>query len=213
LDQEKHFVNTCESNVFALLEKLLRQEQASRYHQGRLEARIYSDSAAYQRLSCHYIQVEKKVAGLEYTRLQHEASLRLAAETCQTMSNDLHVERAKLVLELESRLADLYPSIEVVLNCLKQSSAHHVPQESMRQIQQLQEENRRQRDDLIQLQATLHIREEVVKDLRTTLAEAFLGFSAENRSSVHSDVPLEQDDVSSVDIVTVKTEGAFIEKE
>jgi hypothetical protein len=156
-------------------------------------------------LSCHYIQAEKKVAGLEYARSQQEASLHLAAETCQTMSNDLLRERAK-VLELEARLTDLYPSIEVVLNCLNQSPAHHVPQESMRQIQQLQDENQRLREQTIQLQASLHIREEVVQDLRATLAEAFLGFSTGNHSSGHSDI-------SSVDIVTVKTEGAITERE
>jgi chromosome segregation ATPase len=147
------------------------------------------------------------VAGLEYAKSQHEASLRLAAETCQAMSNDLLLERGR-VQELEARLADLYPSIESMLHCLNQSLMHHVSQESTRSLQQLQEENQRQREQLIQLQATLHIREEMVQELRTTLAEAFLGFSAENHSSVNSNAHIEQqDDSSSVDIITMKTEG------
>lgn len=51
---------------------------------------------------------------------QHEASLRWAGDACYSMACDLDLERGK-VRELESRLAELHPTIETVINRLSAS--------------------------------------------------------------------------------------------
>ena len=188
-----------------MIAKLLQQEQISKQYQGQLELMIATDSAAHQRLNSHCVQLERKVSSLEFVKSQNEVSLRLATEACQTIANDLQFERTR-VYGLESRLADLYPSINRMLEYFSQRGSS----ESASPIRGLRQENQHLREVSAYLQASLRAREELVQDMRSTLAEAFLGFSENNASSAgleqKEDVSYFSDNCSSVDIITAKAE-------
>ncbi|KAJ5417429.1 uncharacterized protein N7487_000979 [Penicillium crustosum] len=190
------------ANAFNLIEKLLHQDQASRHYQGRLESRIDSDAAAYQTLNTHCIEVERKASALEYTRSQYESSLRVAAETCQTISRDLYLERTKL-LQLESRVTELYPSIDAMLHSLAPNHEDLPTGTSIQQLQQLQRDNEVQREVIACLQSTLRAREKALENLRAAMPEALdfpdNGDSTTNGDGQSSDVT---DDESSIDIIT-----------
>ncbi|KAG0157503.1 hypothetical protein Pdw03_8070 [Penicillium digitatum] len=195
--------------IFSFITQLVRQEQASKYYQGQLETRIGNDSIAHQKLSIHCSHLERKIFGLEYVKSQLETSHRVATETCQAIANDLSIERHKMQ-NLESRLSDLYPTLDRLLYYLNQSSGQ---QQNTSMHQNLQQENHRLREVVAYLQASLTAREEMVKDLRTTFSEAFLGFSDnavyggdDDEESIYQNGDSCADDESSVDIVTVKPE-------
>jgi predicted nucleic acid-binding Zn-ribbon protein len=175
----------------------LRQEQQSKLYQGRLELRINSDSVAYQKL---HLYCERSISGMQHQKSQLEFSLRHATETCQALSQSLHLERDK-VRELESRLNEVYPNIH--------SWLHRLDQEKQRSgcaddtMERLLLENQRQRDLINCLQSMLHAREQTVQDLQSTLDHLSQRLPQENagqgglfRSSVCSS------EESNVEIIT-----------
>lgn len=155
------------------MDKLLRQEQESRRYHGHLESKINVDSSTYLKLRDYCVQIERKVSALEYIRSQQETSLRFAVESCQVMSNNLNLQRNK-ANQLESRLIHLYPAIDEMLCSLNDNDGTQKSQN----IEQLLQENQHQRELNTYLQGALSAREEMLQDLKTSLAEAFLGFSA-----------------------------------
>lgn len=187
---------------------MVRQEQASKFYEGQLEARIGNDSVAHQKLNNHCSYLERKIFSLEYMKSQVETSYRVAMDHCQAIANDLSTERQK-VHNLESRLSELHPTLDRVLYHLSQTPV----QQANSNVQDgLQQENQRLREVIAYLQASLTAREEMVKDLQTTLSETFFGFSDNavphdyNQTACQTDNSY-SDDSSSVDIVTVKPEA------
>lgn len=170
------------------MDTLLRQEQESRRYHGHLESKINVDSSTYLKLRDYCVQVERKVSALEYTRSQQEASLRFAVESCQVMSNNLSLQRNK-ANQLESRLIHLYPAIDKMLSSLNGNDASLNSQK----IEQLLQENQHQRELNTYLQGALSAREEMLQDLKSSLAEAFLGFSAGDHNTEN---PEQQQDES-----------------
>ncbi|KAJ5783425.1 hypothetical protein N7516_007311 [Penicillium verrucosum] len=162
-----------QKRLYSLMDKLLRQEQESRRYHGHLESKINVDSSTYLKLRDYCVQVERKVSALEYIRSQQETSLRFAVESCQVMSNNLNLQRNK-VNQLESRLIHLYPAIDEMLCSLNDNDGTQKSQN----MEQLLQENQRQRELNTYLQGALSAREEMLQDLKTSLAEAFLGFPA-----------------------------------
>lgn len=189
------------TNLFAVIERLLRQEQESKSYQVRLEARISGDSAAYHRLRGHYIQMERMVSGFQQVKSQNEAALRWAGDACYSMARDLELERNK-VRELETRLTELQPTIETVIRHLSGTGSSLSSQE----IKRLWNDNQRQRDLILCLQATLHAREQTVLQLKTTLEEMFGGLlDCEDNHVSDGGTTLASSDDGSVDIITSKS--------
>ncbi|CAG8902300.1 unnamed protein product [Penicillium egyptiacum] len=193
------------ANAFDLIEKLLYQDQASRHYQGRLESRIDRDAAAYQNLSTHCTQVERKVSGLEYEKSQYESSLRVAAETCQAISRDLSLERSKL-LQLESRVANLHPSIDAMLHSLSTKNDPLSTGRYIQRFQQLQHDNECQRELITCLQTTIRDREKAIENLKAAIPEA-PDFPVNKDALVDGEEKLSDptdltDDESSIDIIT-----------
>ncbi|KAJ5639164.1 uncharacterized protein N7484_007026 [Penicillium longicatenatum] len=191
-----------EQNVLILVEKLLLQDQQAKYYQGQLESRIYSDNAAFQRLRVYCVQLEKMASSLESQKSLQETSFRSAAETCQLMARDLSLERAR-VQELESRLNDLYPTIETFLKGSTVGQSRHCETEVMRELQQ---ENYYQRELITCLQSALQAREETVEELKLSLKEtlqAIQGGSGDNTPRQPKvDETYSSDEDGSVEIIT-----------
>lgn len=153
------------------------------------------------------------MSGFQHAKSQHEASLRWAGDACHSMACDLDLERGK-VRELESRLAELHPTIETVISRLSASEKS----DSSRETRQLQRENERQRDLIRCLQATLRAREESVRELEAALGAAAGGFLHSRDEECSMDVAscgelicMSQDEDSSVDIVTEASPGPRLE--
>lgn len=148
-----------------MVEKLLRQEQQSKHYQGCLESRINSDSVAYQKL---HVYCEKSLSGMQHQKSQLEMSLRHATETCQALTQSLHLERDK-VRGLESRLNELYPAIDSWLQRLNQDKQGSGCVDVKGTMEPFLLENQRQRELINCLQTLLHVREQTVHDLQATL--------------------------------------------
>ncbi|KAJ6136787.1 hypothetical protein N7497_012340 [Penicillium chrysogenum] len=154
-----------DDDVFVLVEKLLRQDQQSKHYQGLLELRINSDSVAYQKL---HVYCERSLSGMQHQKSQLEASLRHATETCQALSQSLHLERDK-VRGLESRLNELYPAVNSWLQRLSQYKQESGCVGDEGTMERFLLENQRQRELINCLQSLLHAREQAVQDLQATL--------------------------------------------
>ncbi|KAJ5456070.1 uncharacterized protein N7458_004334 [Penicillium daleae] len=198
-----------EQNTFFLIEKLLRQEQLSKYYQGQLESKLYNDSAEYQKLRAHCLQLERVVSGVQQQKSHLEASLAHTAEACRVMARDLGLERTK-VQELETRLNELYPAIDSLLQIL-------TPEENKAGLQDkaanghLLLENQQQQELIAYLQSTLHDREQAVKELRISLDQAIQELRAGDPSqfelgnyTVDGESNGESSEGSCVEIITEK---------
>ncbi|KAJ5302302.1 hypothetical protein N7508_007165 [Penicillium antarcticum] len=166
-------------DIFFLVEKLLHQEQQSKYYQGRLEFRIHTDSVTYQKLHAYCMMLERSVSGSQHQRSQLEVSLRHATETCQVMSQSVRLEMDK-VRELESRLNGLYPSVDSWLERLDKSRQKSESVDDRGTLEHLLSENQRQRESIDCLQSILHTREQTVQDLQATLDQLTQQLPQEN---------------------------------
>lgn len=134
---------------------------------------------------------------------QYEASLRWAGDACHTMTRDLELERSK-VRELESRLAELYPTVESLRGYLNSQRP------DLSKARELQRKNERQRDLIRCLQATLEVREESVTEMKAAMEAAagslfYTGapeVKMEGISGGETSWRCQDDDESSIDIVT-----------
>lgn len=156
----------------------MRQEQQSKLYQGRLELRINTDSVAYQKL---HLYCERSISGMQHQKSQLEFSLRHATETCQALSQSLHLERDK-VRELESRLNELYPELDSWLQRLNQEKHMSGCANDKETMERLLLENQRQRELIYYLQSILQTREQTVQDLRSTLDQSSQRLPEENTS-------------------------------
>lgn len=108
------------------------------------------------------------VCGLQHQKSELEASLAHMAEACRIMARDLGLEKAK-AQELESRLTELYPSIDSLLQKLTPAE-HKAGHPNYEEVNgHLLLENQRQRELIMSLQSTLQAREEAMQGLRSTL--------------------------------------------
>lgn len=84
------------------------------------------------------------------------------------MARDLGLERVK-VQELESRLAEVYPNIDTLLQSLApaEHKSGHLDDEGVNGHLVL--ENQRQRELIVSLQSALQAREEAMQELKSTL--------------------------------------------
>ena len=108
------------------------------------------------------------VSGVEYQRSQLDSSLRHTTEACQAMSRELGFERGK-VQELESRLNDLYPTIDSLLQRLPSDEERLDSFNEKRTIDSLLHESQQQRELISWLQSSLQARERTVQQLKVTL--------------------------------------------
>jgi predicted nucleic acid-binding Zn-ribbon protein len=126
---------------------------------------------------------------MQHQKSQLEVSLRHATETCQALSQSLHLERDK-VRELESRLNEVYPNIDSWLHRLNQEKQNSRSADDKETMDRLLLENHRQRESINCLQSILHAREQTVQDLQSTLDQLSQRLPKENgglfRSSVRS---------------------------
>lgn len=150
------------------------------------------------------------LSGVEYQKSQLEASLRHAAEACQVMSRELGFERNK-VQELESRLNDLYPTIESLLQRLSSDEQRSGYLNENGTVERLVEENQRQRELISWLQSTLQTRERTVQELKVTLdqvaQELLPGISCQDereRLTVEEPTYSSSEEESCVEIITEK---------
>lgn len=107
-------------------------------------------------------------SGMQLEKAQFEASLRHAAEACHALAQDLCLERKK-VQELESRLRELYPTINSWFQRLTPEGQKTAGFNEKEKMEHLLSENQHQRELIACLQSTLHSREQTVQDLKATL--------------------------------------------
>lgn len=138
--------------------------------------------------------------------MQYESSLRVAAETCQTISRDLNLERSKLQ-QLESRVADLYPSIDLLLHHLAPHGSFLSTGSQQRSVQQLQHDNNCQRELIAHLQSTIQVRERALNELSAALPEVpELPLNRDGLGNLESRSTRSFDDESSVEIITERAQ-------
>lgn len=118
---------------------------------------------------------------MQHQKSQLEFSLRHATETCQALSQSLHLERDK-VRELESRLNELYPELDSWLQRLNQEKHMSGCAYDKETMERLLLENQRQRELIYYLQSILQAREQTVQDLRSTLDQLSHRLPEENTS-------------------------------
>ncbi|KAJ5461032.1 uncharacterized protein N7458_002584 [Penicillium daleae] len=159
-----------DQNIFCFIEALLRQEQRSKHYQGQLESKIHSDAAEFQRSRAQILRLQRVVCGLQHQRSQLETSLAYMAEACRVMARDAGLEKVK-VQELESRLSEVYPSIDSLLQYLApgEHNGDHLNDEGVNGHLLL--ENQRQREFINSLEANLLEREEAIRELKSRLEE------------------------------------------
>lgn len=158
------------SRISPLIEGLLRQEQRSKHHQGQLESRIYNDAVEFQRSRAHNLQLQRTVGELQYHKVQMEASLAHMAETCRIMARNLELERAKVHVS-DSRLNEVYPSIEGFLRDLSPTESKDPTSKDEGANGHLLLENQRQQELIVSLQSTLQVREETIQGLKLQLEQ------------------------------------------
>lgn len=110
------------------------------------------------------------VCGLQHQRSQLETSLAHIAEACRVIARDIGLEKAK-VQELESRLTEVYPSIDSLLQYLApgEHNGEHLSDEGVNGHLLLK--NHRQRELIISLESNLREREEAIRELNSRLEE------------------------------------------
>lgn len=164
-----------DQNVFNCIEALLLQERQLKHYQDQLESKINSDAAEFQRLRAHTLQLQRVVCGLQYQRSQLETSLAHMAEACRVMARDLGLEKSK-VQELESRLTELYPSIESLLQYLAPGEHNRQQLNNEGANGHLLLENQRQRELISSLESNLREREEAIRELKSRPQETMQAF-------------------------------------
>ncbi|KAJ5741596.1 hypothetical protein N7533_011005 [Penicillium manginii] len=156
-------------SIFPFIEGLLRQEQRSKRYQGQLESRISADSAEYQRSRAYSFQLQRTVHELQHHKAQLEISLAHTADACRVIARDLGLERAR-VQELDSRLTEVYPSIDLLLQRLAPAD-NMSPQKEDGLNGHFLLENQRQQEVIASLQSMLQAREEAIKELKYKLEQ------------------------------------------
>ncbi|KAJ5152444.1 hypothetical protein N7492_009724 [Penicillium capsulatum] len=184
--------------TFGFIEELLRQEQRSKHYQEQLESRIYADSAEYQRARAYSLQLQRTVSGVQYHKSQLEASLAYMTEACRATSRDLALQRTK-VQELESRLNELYPNMDLLLQKLSQEAHKARCPNGEAANGHLLLEIQRQQELIISLQSTLDKRERAIQELQS----ATLNQDDLNQSTI-DEINDGSSDASSVAIITEK---------
>lgn len=155
-----------DQNIYTCIEALLRQEQQSKHYQDQLEFKINSDVVEFQRSRAHTLQLQRVVCGLQYQRSQLETSLAHMAEACRVMARDLGFEKEK-VQELESRLAQVHPSIEYLLQHLAPGERERERVNDEAVNGHLLLENQNQRELISSLESILREREEAIRELKS----------------------------------------------
>lgn len=174
-----------------------------------MEAILYGESAAHQKLRGYCIQLQRVVSELQNQKSQLEASVRHATDCCHAISRDLGLERNK-VQELESRLNELYPAINTLLLRLSPGGPNTgcIDEECIKTCCQLFQENQYQQEWISRLQSTLHSRERTVQELTALLGQQVkqgnpptmaLGLQADHNNAERS---VSSSGSSSVDIIT-----------
>ncbi|KAJ5641203.1 hypothetical protein N7490_005203 [Penicillium lividum] len=120
-DHEESFAYN--SSPYSLIQKLVHQEQELKSYQGQLESRIHSDVEVYNKLRAYCQQLERMIIGVQYQKSQFETSLFYTSEAYRVVTRDLQTERYK-VQRLESRLNELHPTIELVLERLRRHESN-----------------------------------------------------------------------------------------
>lgn len=167
-------------NVFNCIEALLLQERQLKNYQDQLESKINSDAAEFHRLRAHTLQLQRVVCGLQYQRSQLETSLAHMAEACRVMARDLGLEKSK-VQELESRLTELYPSVESLLQYLAPGEHNRQQLNNEGANGYLLLENQRQRELIFSLESNLQESEEAIRELKSRPQEAMKAFQLTNQ--------------------------------
>ncbi|KAJ6115287.1 hypothetical protein N7486_001065 [Penicillium sp. IBT 16267x] len=157
-----------DNSPFALIDKLLRQEQQSNHYQGQLESRIYSDAAEYHKLRAHCQQLEKLVIGTQHQRSQLESSVSYTTEACRVAYQNLEMEKNK-VQQLESRLNDLQPGVISLLQKLGEQEINNRQLNGKERDTEIVLENQYQRDLITHLQSTLYVRDQMLEELKEAL--------------------------------------------
>lgn len=155
------------SSPYALIDRLLRQEQQANHYQTQLESRIYSDGAEYYKLRAHSQQLERLVIGIQHQKSQLESSISYTTEACRVACQNLEMERNK-VQQLESRLNDLQPGIASLLQKLGEQEANNWL-DGKEKNNEMVLENQYQRELITHLQSALYARDQMLEELKGTL--------------------------------------------
>ncbi|CEJ55667.1 hypothetical protein PMG11_01915 [Penicillium brasilianum] len=164
-----------DQNIFNCIEALLLQERQLKNYQVQLESKINNDAAEFQRLRAHTLQLQRVVCGLQYQRSQLETSLAHMAEACRVMARDLGLEKSK-VQELESRLTELHPRIESLLQYLAPGEHNRQKLNNEGANGHLLFENQHQRELISSLETNLREREEAIRELKSRPQEITQAF-------------------------------------
>lgn len=138
------------------------------------------------------------------------------SEACRVMARDLGLERAK-VQELESRLNELYPKTDSLLQKLANEEQKKGVLSDGGANGHLLLENQHQQELIISFQSTLLSRERTIQELKTTLGKTVQGLQSRERSQdeldqLNVEEAQDQDDDGSseescVEIITDKLSG------
>lgn len=187
--------------TFVLIEKLLFQQKESRHYQARLEHRISDESAAHHRLRGYCLQLERSISMYEHAKSQAEASLRCAANNCQTLGRDLEDERKK-IQQMEN-IINLSPTVDELLRVL-----NHGGSGTQHDFALLHRENVGQREVIEHLQAAVKAHEEKAGAMRAALEEASTALSqTQQHGGFYNELIKDYDDDDSVTIITNSQPG------
>ncbi|KAJ5660893.1 uncharacterized protein N7484_000265 [Penicillium longicatenatum] len=204
VDQQIHEnILKYDSSAYALIDRLLRQEQQSNHYQSQLESRIYSDAAEYHKLRAHSQQLERLVIAIQHQRSQLESSVTYTTEACRVACQNLELERNK-VQQLESRLNDLQPGIASLLQKLGEQEANNKWPNGKEKDNGMALENQYQRELITHLQSTLYARDRTVEELKETLDRKV---SEEQTANVNE----AEEDITTNELHDCSSEGSCIE--